>query len=87
MRGAEPNAGHLAVAALQTRRAASSASITQNVDGLHQAAGSPRWSNCTAGSTASSACRASLDRARRDIDARLREANPEFGAHGHRDEP
>ncbi len=36
--GARPNAGHHAVAALQ-RRGAVTAIITQNVDGLHQAAG------------------------------------------------
>ena len=35
---AQPNTGHLAVAALQ-RRGAVSGVITQNVDGLHQAAG------------------------------------------------
>ncbi len=37
---ARPNAGHRAVAALQ-RRGNVEAVITQNVDGLHQAAGSP----------------------------------------------
>jgi NAD-dependent SIR2 family protein deacetylase len=36
--GAQPNAGHLAVAALQ-QRGAITGIITQNVDGLHQAAG------------------------------------------------
>jgi NAD-dependent SIR2 family protein deacetylase len=36
--GAQPNAGHLAVAALQQRGAVAGI-ITQNVDGLHQAAG------------------------------------------------
>jgi NAD-dependent SIR2 family protein deacetylase len=36
--GARPNAGHLAVAALQARGAVADI-ITQNVDGLHQAAG------------------------------------------------
>jgi NAD-dependent SIR2 family protein deacetylase len=39
MRGAEPNAGHLAVAALE-RMGVVDAVITQNVDGLHAAAGS-----------------------------------------------
>ena len=38
---AEPNAAHRAVADLQ-RRGALGAVITQNVDGLHQAAGQPR---------------------------------------------
>jgi NAD-dependent SIR2 family protein deacetylase len=38
--GAQPNAGHLAVAELQ-RRGLLAGVITQNVDGLHSAAGSP----------------------------------------------
>src|SRR3954464_6516704 len=37
--GGEPNAGHLALADLE-RRAALHTLVTQNVDGLHQAAGS-----------------------------------------------
>ncbi len=40
LRGAEPNRGHRAVAALVTRGKAS-AVITQNIDGLHQASGVP----------------------------------------------
>jgi NAD-dependent deacetylase len=37
----EPNAGHLAVAAFQQRHPGRLAVVTQNVDGLHQRAGSP----------------------------------------------
>lgn len=37
----EPNAGHRALAAFQQRHPARMALITQNVDGLHQRAGSP----------------------------------------------
>ena len=37
----QPNAGHLAVAAFQQRHPARLAGVTQNVDGLHQRAGSP----------------------------------------------
>ena len=40
LRGAEPNRGHRAVAALVNRGKAS-AVITQNIDGLHQASGVP----------------------------------------------
>jgi NAD-dependent deacetylase len=36
-----PNAGHLAIAAFQRRHPGRLTLITQNVDGLHQAAGSP----------------------------------------------
>jgi NAD-dependent protein deacetylase/lipoamidase len=39
--GGEPNAGHVALAELE-RRAALHTLVTQNVDGLHQAAGSSR---------------------------------------------
>jgi NAD-dependent SIR2 family protein deacetylase len=74
---AAPNAGHLAVTALRTRGYLSGV-ITQNVDGLHQAAG-------TAGAVE---LHGSLDRviclrcrqtsAREDLDRRLRAANPAF---------
>lgn len=37
----EPNAGHLAVAAFQQRHPGRLTVVTQNVDGLHQRAGSP----------------------------------------------
>jgi len=41
LRGVQPNAGHLAVAAFQQRHPGRLAVVTQNVDGLHQRAGSP----------------------------------------------
>jgi NAD-dependent SIR2 family protein deacetylase len=76
---ARPNTGHRAVAALQARGHVSGV-ITQNVDGLHQAAG-------TAGVIE---LHGSLDRVvclgcrrtspREDLDRRLRTANPSFTA-------
>jgi NAD-dependent SIR2 family protein deacetylase len=76
---ARPNPGHHAVAALQ-RHGLLAGVITQNVDGLHQAAG--------AGSVIE--LHGSLDRvrcldcgdqiARDELDRRLREANPDFAA-------
>ncbi|WP_020672030.1 NAD-dependent protein deacetylase [Amycolatopsis nigrescens] len=75
---ASPNDGHLAVAALRAEGYLSGV-ITQNVDGLHQAAGTPGVVEL----------HGSLDRviclgcrrtsAREDLDRRLRAANPEFG--------
>jgi NAD-dependent deacetylase len=41
LRGVEPNAGHLAIAAFQQRHPGRLTVATQNVDGLHQRAGSP----------------------------------------------
>ncbi|HEV2639421.1 MAG TPA: NAD-dependent protein deacetylase [Actinocrinis sp.] len=74
---AEPNAGHRAVAALADAGYISGV-ITQNVDGLHAAAGSPDAIEL----------HGSLDRviclscgrtsAREDLDIRLRAANPDF---------
>jgi NAD-dependent deacetylase len=40
IRGAEPNGGHLALAALERQRPGAFTLITQNVDGLHERAGS-----------------------------------------------
>ncbi len=75
--GARPNAGHQAVAAFE-RHGLLSGVITQNVDGLHQAAGSK----------AIVELHGSLDRAvcltcgafspRRELARRLEEANPGF---------
>ncbi|SDG07253.1 NAD-dependent protein deacetylase, SIR2 family [Lentzea fradiae] len=72
---ARPNAGHHAVARLSPRLCGV---ITQNVDGLHQAAGTPDVVELHGG----------LDRVicldcrrvtpRLDLDHRLREANPDF---------
>ncbi|HEX3784948.1 MAG TPA: NAD-dependent protein deacetylase [Pseudonocardiaceae bacterium] len=79
---AKPNSGHRAVAELCARGVVS-AVITQNVDGLHQAAGTPDVIDL----------HGSLDRviclhcqrvsAREELDLRLRAANPSFdGAAG-----
>jgi NAD-dependent SIR2 family protein deacetylase len=74
---ANPNDGHLAVATLRAQ-GYFSAVITQNVDGLHQAAGTPGVVEL----------HGSLDRvvcldcrrtsSREDLDSRLRSANPAF---------
>ncbi|MEV4657437.1 NAD-dependent protein deacetylase [Micromonospora sp. NPDC049301] len=76
---AEPNAGHLAVARLQ-RAGLVDAVITQNVDGLH----------CAAGSESVVELHGRLDEvtcldcgnltSREELDRRLREANPDFVA-------
>jgi NAD-dependent SIR2 family protein deacetylase len=76
---ARPNAGHLAVAELRARGCLSGV-ITQNVDGLHQAAGTPGVVDL----------HGSLDRVicldcgrispREALDRRLRAANPLFDA-------
>ena len=61
---AEPNAGHSRVVELE-RAGELHTLVTQNVDGLHQAAGQPtrpRWSRCTAPSARSSAWRAATAR-------------------------
>lgn len=73
-----PNAGHLAVAAFQQRHPGRLTVITQNVDGLHQAAGSKDVVEL----------HGSLDRVRclscgaisprRELARRLEEANPGF---------
>ena len=76
---AAPNSGHRAVAALRARGFVSSV-ITQNVDGLHRAAGTPGVVEL----------HGSLDRVlclgcrrtspREHLDARLKAANPDFEA-------
>jgi NAD-dependent SIR2 family protein deacetylase len=76
---AEPNAGHHAVAALQ-RRGSLGPVITQNVDGLHQAAGSADVTELH-GSLAEVVCLTCGDRSgREDLQARMAQANPGFGA-------
>ncbi len=80
---AQPNSGHRAVARLQADGAITGI-VTQNVDGLHQAAGARdvvdlhgnlsrvRCLDCGAGTS------------RAELDRRLRAANPDFEAHpGH----
>ncbi|WP_377641797.1 NAD-dependent protein deacetylase [Oryzobacter terrae] len=74
---AEPNAAHHAVADLQ-RHGVLGAVITQNVDGLHQAAGSPDVTELH-GSLAEVVCLTCGDRSDRDLlQARMAEANHGF---------
>ena len=75
--GAVPNAGHLAVAALQ-RAGALGGIITQNVDGLHQAAGAQGVVELH-GSLAWVVCLECGSRTPRvELAERLRAANPRF---------
>ncbi|RFU22756.1 NAD-dependent protein deacetylase [Geodermatophilus marinus] len=75
---ARPNGGHRAVADLQ-RAGLLSGVITQNVDGLHQAAGAAGVLELHGGldRTVCLACGDLADRW--ELDARLRAANPAFG--------
>ena len=76
---ARPNAGHFAVAALQ-RQGTLGPVLTQNVDGLHQAAGSTRVVELH-GSLADVVCLTCGDRSRReDLQERMGRANPGFAA-------
>jgi NAD-dependent SIR2 family protein deacetylase len=76
---APPNAGHRAVAALE-RAGLVSGIITQNVDGLHQAAGAASVTELH-GSLHRVVCLSCWSRsAREDLDARLRAANPAWTA-------
>ncbi len=73
--GAAPNAGHRAVAALR-RAGLASGIITQNVDGLHQAAGAASVTELH-GSLHRVVCLSCWARSpREELDARLRAANP-----------
>ena len=76
---ARPNAGHRAVAQLQAAGLVEQV-ITQNVDGLHQGAGSPEATVTELhGSLAKVVCLTCGDRTSRwDLDDRMREANPAF---------
>jgi NAD-dependent SIR2 family protein deacetylase len=78
IRMAQPNAGHHAVAALQAAGLLGGV-ITQNVDGLHQAAGAREVLELHGGldRTVCLACGDVADRAA--LDQRLRAANPGFG--------
>ncbi|WP_254716324.1 NAD-dependent protein deacetylase [Actinomadura sp. WMMB 499] len=78
IKDARPNAGHRAVAELQ-RRGLLAGVITQNVDGLHQAAGAAGVIELH-GSLDRVVCLACGARTPRGyLDARLRAANPGFG--------
>jgi NAD-dependent SIR2 family protein deacetylase len=77
MRTARPNAGHRAVARLQ-QLGAVNAVITQNVDGLHQAAGARRVIELHGG-LEWTVCLHCGDRADRvALDSQLRALNPDF---------
>jgi NAD-dependent SIR2 family protein deacetylase len=77
--GAAPNAGHRAVAAVE-RAGRVRGVITQNVDGLHQAAGARAVTELH-GSLHRVVCLGCWERtAREDLDARLRAANPAWDA-------
>lgn len=79
MAGAAPNAGHHAVAELE-RRGLLAGVVTQNVDGLHQAAGARSVIELH-GSLAHVTCLGCGDRTDREtLDRRLRAANPDFTA-------
>jgi NAD-dependent SIR2 family protein deacetylase len=79
--GASPNAGHRAVAAIE-RAGLVSGIITQNVDGLHQAAGAAAVTELH-GSLHRVVCLSCWSRSsREDLDARLRAANPAWSAAG-----
>jgi NAD-dependent SIR2 family protein deacetylase len=77
----EPNAGHRAIARLQSAGALGTL-ITQNVDGLHQAAGSRDVVELH-GTLADVVCLACGTRSRRAaLDARMRLVNPDFDPEG-----
>lgn len=74
---ARPNAGHHALARIQAAGAVGPV-ITQNVDGLHQAAGSRDVVELH-GALADVVCLTCGDRTTRgDLDERMREANPDY---------
>ncbi|WP_434446422.1 NAD-dependent protein deacetylase [Lentzea sp. E54] len=74
---AHPNAGHHAVTRLSGKLCGV---ITQNVDGLHQAAGSADVVELHGGLDRVVCLGCGLLSPRIDLDRRLREANPEFAA-------
>lgn len=77
--GARPNTGHHAVTELQ-RRGEISGIITQNVDGLHQAAGSRGVIELHGGLDQVVCLSCGVPDDRLALDARLRAANPDFVA-------
>jgi NAD-dependent SIR2 family protein deacetylase len=76
---ARPNDGHRAVAALQAAGALSGV-ITQNVDGLHQAAGTGNVVELHGGLDRTVCLGCAARAPRLDLHDRLRLANPGFGA-------
>jgi NAD-dependent SIR2 family protein deacetylase len=86
MSGAHPNAGHLAVAQLQ-RIGVLNGIITQNVDGLQQAAGARDVIELHGGLDRTVCLNCGDHAPRAELDRRLREANPTFDAHVQRINP
>jgi NAD-dependent SIR2 family protein deacetylase len=76
---ARPNAGHRAVAALQDAGVLNGV-ITQNVDGLHQAAGTRDVLELHGGLDRTVCLRCGDRASRHELHGRLRAANPGFGA-------
>jgi NAD-dependent SIR2 family protein deacetylase len=76
---AEPNQGHLAVATLR-RQGFVSGIITQNVDGLHQAAGTPDVVDLHGRLDRVICLHCKATSSREELDRRLRSANPGFEA-------
>jgi NAD-dependent SIR2 family protein deacetylase len=76
---ARPNAGHVAVATLEQRGQVAGI-VTQNVDGLHQAAGARQVIELHGGLDLVLCLSCGLRERRVSLDARLRAANPSFGA-------
>jgi NAD-dependent SIR2 family protein deacetylase len=76
---ARPNAGHRAVAALQARGLVHGI-ITQNVDGLHQAAGAREVVELHGGLDVVVCLACGLREGRQSLGQRLRAANAEFAA-------
>ena len=74
---AEPNMGHRAVAALQ-RLGLLAGIMTQNVDGLHQAAGAQDVVELHGGLDRVTCLHCGQQTARATLDDRLRDANPTF---------
>ena len=84
--GAVPNAGHHAVAEFE-RRGQVTGIITQNVDGLHQAAGARQVVELHGSLDRVSCLRCGERTARADLDRRLRAANPGWHARATRFSP
>jgi NAD-dependent SIR2 family protein deacetylase len=76
---ARPNAGHVAVATLEQRGQVAGI-VTQNVDGLHQAAGARQVIELHGGLDIVLCLSCGLRERRVSLDARLRAANPSFGS-------
>jgi NAD-dependent SIR2 family protein deacetylase len=80
IRAARPNSGHSAVATLEHAGVVSGV-ITQNVDGLHQAAGAQDVVELHGGLDRTVCLGCGDVAGRAELDVRLRQANPHFGPH------